>query len=432
MTRKKHLIIGCGSAALAALETIRSVANGDEIKVVTAEGYIPYSPTALPYLLSGRIKEDNLWMRPPSYFARLNATFETGRKAIQIIPEQKEVCFADGSKERYDTLLIATGAEPARPAIKGLEGTAFQGFRTLDDYKRLLQKLEGKRTVSILGAGLVGMEVAMGLVERGYQVHVVARSRILRAYFDVEAETAVRKIFESRGVAFTAGRDIDEVRMTGDKTEISLRGGDCVVADVVVTAMGVNPRVELAQGSGIAVNNGILVDKSMQTSIEGVFAAGDVAEAFDFFTGKPALNPIIPSAIAQGKVAGAAMVRFGTNAAEEEATETYEGSIPMNSFNFFGNVAFSVGLAATTDSRYEVLKEHDAERGQFRKLVFEGDRLVGAMMLNASADPGIFHYLIKNRVDLRGYKEAIFDNPKDVGRYLMLKAERGELVLAAD
>lgn len=432
MAKKRHLIIGCGSAGLAALETIRSITSEDEIKVVTAERHAPYSPTALPYLLSGRIQEDNFWMRPPSYFKKLNAVFETGKKAMEILPERKEVGFQDGTVERYDALLIATGAEPAKPPIKGLEGAGFQGFRTFDDYKRLMQQLESKRDVAILGAGLVGMEVAMGLVERGFRVNVVARSRILRAYFDVEAEAVIREIFESKGVVFSTGHEINEVRASGSRMEIALAGNNSFEVDLVVTAMGVVPRTELLQGSGVKLNNGIPVDRHGQTSVHGVFAAGDVAEAFDFFTGKPTANPIIPSAIAQGKIAGASMAHLDAQGSKAEKPEAYEGSISMNVFNFFGNIAFSIGLSTVADSGYEILKEHDERQRQLRKLVFKDEHLVGVMMMNVGADPGIFHYLIRNRVALQRYKEALFENPKDVGRWLMLNSERGDIEAAQD
>lgn len=153
----------------------------------------------------------------------------------------------------------------------------------------------------------------------------------------------------------------------------------------------------------------------MRTNVEDVFAAGDVAEAFDFFTGEATMNPIIPSAVSQGKTAGAAM-------AGEDVS--YEGSIPMNVFNFFGNFAFSVGLSTVTDSKYEIFKTVDERRKQFKKLVLKDGELVGAMMLNVEADPGIFHYLVRNRVKPGSNKEALFERPRDIGRWLMLESEK--------
>ena len=416
MQEKKHLIIGCGSAALSALETIRSVNQEDEIKVVTAEKHPPYSPTALPYLLSGRIQESNLWMRQETYFKQLQVVFETGRRAVEIVPERKEVRFHDGSYEKYDRLLIATGSEPTIPPIKGLDEAGFLGFRTFDDYRSLVQRLEAKRNVTILGAGLVGMEVAMGLIEKGYDVNIVARGRILRVYFDAEAEAIIREIFLKQGATLVTGHQVGEVKAGLNKLEVELTNGESLRTDVVVTAMGVKPRTAFLNGSGIKTENGILVDRNMQTSVADVFAAGDVAEAPDFFTGKPGMNPIIPSAVSQGKIAGAAMVG--------EDASYYEGWIPMNVFNFFGNFAFSVGLSTVSRPEYEVFKEVDEEHRRFRKLVFQGDKLVGAMLANVDADPGTFHYLVRNQVKIGERKEALFEKPRDIGRWLMLENEK--------
>lgn len=417
MGKRKHLVVGCGSAALSAVETIRRSSKDDEIKVVSAEKYPPYSPTALPYLLSGRIRESDLWMRPGDYFQKLGVTFETEKRAVEVIPERKEVRYRDGTSDKYDTLLIATGASPAKPAIKGLDEIGFLGFRTLDDYRNLVEQLDGKRRVAILGAGLVAMEVAMGLVEKGYQVDVVARSRVLRAYFDTEAEAFIKDIFRGEGANFVTGQQPTEIRRNGRGIEVGLSNGDAVVADVVITAMGVNPNVVFLEGAGIKVSTGIPVDKSMRTNVPDVFAAGDVAEGPSFFTGEPGSNAILPSAVSQGRIAGAAM-------AGEEAL--YEGWIPMNVFNFFGRVAFSVGLSTTTDARYRVLKEVDENRKQFKKLVFDGDRLAGVMFLNVDLDPGLFHYLVRKRVSVEAHAEALFERPRDISRWLMLRNEKRE------
>jgi len=419
--KRKHLVIGCGSAALSAVETIRRSGADDEIKITSAENYPPYSPTALPYLLSGRIGESDLWMRPSDYFQKLGVNFQKGKEAVEVIPERKEVRYRDGTSDKYDTLLIATGASPVKPAIEGLNEVGFVGFRTLDDYRCLVEQLNGKKRAVILGAGLVAMEVAMGLAEKGCRVDVVARSRVLRAYFDVEAEALIKEIFRGEGVNFVAGQRPAAIRRNERGIEVVLSNGDYLAADVVVGATGVKPNVGFLEGSGIKVGTGVLVDKSMRTNVSDVFAAGDVAEGPDFFTGKPGMNAILPSAVEQGKAAGAAM-------AGKEAS--YEGWIPMNVFSFFGHVAFSVGLSTIADPRYRVLKEADDNRRQFRKLVLDGDRLVGAMFVNVDLDPGLFLYLIRKRVSIEAHAEALFEHPREISRGLMLRNERREIGLA--
>ena len=184
MAKRKHLIIGCGSAALSALEKIRELTSEDEVKLVTMEDYLPYSPASLPYLLSGRITEAELWMRDEDSFKNLGSTLERGKEVTQVLPDKKKVIYRDGSSENYDTLLIASGSEPIKPPIKGLEEAGVHSLRTLADCHRLIQQLKGKNNVAILGAGMVGMEIAAALLEKGHQVSVIEKEQgILPLYF---------------------------------------------------------------------------------------------------------------------------------------------------------------------------------------------------------------------------------------------------------
>ena len=166
MTTRKHLIIGTGPAGLSALEAIRRITLQDEVKLVSLEDTLPYYPAALPYLLSGKITEDQLWMRDENYFRNKKSTLVRGKEVTQVLPEKQRVIYRDGSSENYDTLLIATGAESMRPQIHGLEEVGAHDFRTLTDCRRILSELNDKKS-AILGAGLVGMKIAAALLERG-------------------------------------------------------------------------------------------------------------------------------------------------------------------------------------------------------------------------------------------------------------------------
>ena len=137
MAPKKHLIIGCSSAGLSALEHIRAIAPEDEIRLVTREDYPPYSPTSLPYLLSGRITEKELPLREEDYLKTLKASLALGKEVTQVLTQKREVAYGDGSTESYDDLLIACGARALQPSIPGLDSLGSTVFRTLSDYHRL-------------------------------------------------------------------------------------------------------------------------------------------------------------------------------------------------------------------------------------------------------------------------------------------------------
>ena len=399
MAGKKHLIIGAGTAGLSAAEEIRRFSAEDVIKIVSAEDFAPYSPTVLPYLLSGRIDESTLAMRQEGYFERLNATFVRGKEAIRILPEAKEVLYRSGEREAYDTLLIAAGADSSRPAIKGLDG-GYQGIHTLDDCRRLLQRLQGNGDVAILGAGLVAVEVAIALAERGCRVTLIVRSRILRVYFDEDADGIIKNILTANGIRLLYRKGVEEVRKTGGKVEIAFPDGEPLAADELLVCTGVRARAEFLAGSGIKVNEGIVVDRHMRTTIDGIYAAGDIAEAPDFFTGRYGMNQIVETAMDGGRVAGSNMAGV---AAE------YEGWISSNVFHFFGHTSFTAGLAQPAGAGYEILAEKDAGKARYKKLVFKDNRLAGAMLINVDCDPGVLLYLIREKLDLGEEKRQLFE-----------------------
>ncbi len=417
---KKHVIIGCGSAALAALEKIRSINSDDEIKLVSREPYSPYSPTSLPYLLAGKIKESDIWIKDPDYFIRQSATFLPGKEVARLLPDENQVIYSDGNADNYDTLLIASGSEPAKPPIPGIDEVGFLGFHTLEDYYRLLPLLEGKRNVTILGAGLIGMEIAAALVERGHQVRVIEmESRVLPLYFDEEPSAYIGSAFAGKGVEILTGTRVAELKTANGKTSIVCASGDTFATDLLLTCTGVRARTGFTQGSGIELNQGIVVDRRMRTNKEEVYAAGDVAEAMDFFSGQYGISGIIPSAVGQGKVAGA-------NMAGEEAE--YRGWVSMNTFNFLGHTASSIGLSMVSGEDKDILQRQND--GHFQRLVFQDGHLIGAMFLNIEVNPGVVRYLIENKIEVENYKQLLSQKVRETSLWLMLEAERKQTSMA--
>jgi phenylglyoxylate dehydrogenase epsilon subunit len=404
MAKKKHLIIGAGPAALSALEEIRRITSEDEVKLVTREAHPPYSPASLPYLLSGKITEAALWMRGENYFVDLRSSLVRGKEVKQVVPEQQKVVYSDGTSENYDTLLIASGAEPTIPLIEGLEEGDVQNFRTLADCQRLMQALTGKKEVAVLGAGMMGIKIAVALHGKGYRVSIIEKEPgLLPLHFDEEVQKYIRDIFTEQKIHLYVGTEITSVQKKGERTRITLPNGAGMDADVLINATGVKSRVSFLEGTGIKINKGIRVDRRMGTGADHIYAAGDVAEAHDFFTNEPKMNAIIPSAVSQGKVAGANMA--GGDA-------QYEGGIPMAAISFAGNNAFSLGLIAPQEDADLVLKQKDDKMRRFKKLVFSGERLIGGMFLNEKIDPGLILHLIKKRINMASHKEALFEGTK--------------------
>lgn len=419
MGSKRHLIIGTGSAALSALESLRGINQDDEVKLVTKESVMPYSPTALPFLLSDRIKEANLWLKDGTFFEKMKGSHVLGKEVVKVVSEERKVLYKDGTDDNYDTLLIASGSGPVVREIKGLEETGYNTFHTFYDYRAIKKALsdkglKSKGSVVIYGGGLVAAELAIPLLEAGHSVDLVVRSRILRSYVTKEIGDRVGEILREHGAKIHDGCVVEEVKRNGSGVDVALSNGKTLHSEIdILIALGVEPATAFLEGSGITLNEGVIVDRGMRTNVDGIFAAGDVAEAPEFFFGKRGLSGILPSAVRQGKVAG---LNMGGGEGE------YSGWIPMNMFNFFGHVVFSVGLSR--DDRVEVLEDVDHSRGTFKELCFEEESLVGARFLDVKVDPGVFLYLIEHRVQVGPYRDMLLDKPRETSRWLMLEAEK--------
>ncbi|MFH1123144.1 MAG: FAD-dependent oxidoreductase [Pseudomonadota bacterium] len=415
MGKRKHLIIGCGSAGISAAEEIRRLNSGDEVTLVSMEQCDPYSPLSLPYVLGRRIKESDIRLRDAKSLRRIGATIIRGRKAVRVDTGAGEVIYDRGERDRYDRLLIATGSEPLIPSLEGLEEIGFQGFHVMEDLEEITRKLQDGKEVLIYGGGLVALGLAMGLMERGCEVKIVVRSRILRGYFDEECGALITRIFEERGCQIFSGCAIKTLRRSDGQVEAVLDKGPAIRTDFPIMCVGVRPRTAFLEGSGIMVRKGVVVNKRMQTNIENVYAAGDVAESPGFLMGVSGLSPILPSAVEQGRIAGA-------NIAGGELE--YEGWIPMNSFNFFGHRAVTIGMFDAEGEKIEVLTGRDEAKQQFKKLVIEEGRLIGGSFLNIPLSAGIIRYLIREKVDVGESQKLFLEKPNEVSAWLMLRAEK--------
>lgn len=422
MEKRKHLIIGCGSAALSALKQIRKLGSEDEVKLVTMEDYPPYSPASLPYLVSERIKESDIQVVDDDYFDQMKATLIRGRRVDSIDTQGQKVNYDNGESDTYDTLLIASGSEPVVPPVLR-EARALE-FHTMDDYIYLTKQLKNRIKVTILGAGLVGMELAVALSERGHEVNVIApRERILRRYFDTAVGSYIIDLFAENGVPVSLNwGEVIEARRYSDGIQAKFASGKRLDTHILIACIGVKPRVLFVDSSAIRIKRGILVNNRMRTNIPNVFAAGDVAEAPDFFTGNNGLNPILPTAVRQGKIASSNMV-----GKEVE----YEGWLPMNTFNFFGHLATSVGKPTPSEGD-EVLIEKEHKKRRYKKIICRDGKLLGATFLDTDVDAGVIQYLIKERVDIDPYKELLIKKPKEVSLWLMLEAGKKKSISLED
>ncbi|MFC1999067.1 NAD(P)/FAD-dependent oxidoreductase [Chloroflexota bacterium] len=410
----KHVIIGCGPAALSAVEAIRKISENDEIRLITKEDHLPYSPSVLPYLLAGRVADSDIWLKDDNYFNDKNIEYLPKREVVNILPATKEIIYSNNSRDAYEQLLIATGAKPVIPTIKGLDNTNCFFFHTMEHYLSLKKRLKHESVIAIYGAGLVAIELVIALMERGLSVIWIMRSRVLRKYVTEQISLLIADTFSNQGAKLHIGSEIKEIQKINHQLTLSLTNGEEVVADTLVIAAGVEANIDMLKKSPIKTNKGVIVDREMMSNVPNIYAAGDVAEAPSSLDDEMYVNPILPNALEQGKIAGA-------NMAGRQAH--YRGSISMNIIRFFGNSLISIGSSTMANSRYQVFEERKDELKQYKRFAYDDDKLVGTMLFNTQIDPGVLKYLIENKLSIIS-KEEFNKNTNMISHQLMLKNER--------
>ena len=415
MQHTHYLIVGASHAALSALHAIRLHDPEQEVTLLTRDDSLPYSPTVLPYVVSGRSDPGRVFLRDADYFAEHKVNYLRGAKVRKVDAGANAVELDDGSRIGFDKLLLATGAAPLLPPVPGLAGLKFHVLRTLADAVALREALPRVKRALVLGGGLIGMHAAENLAKAGVTVSVVElQPHVLAGYFDAEASAMIEQVFADKGVRLLTGTSLASVAPEAAGCRATLADGARLDADLLLVATGVAPVTDYLQGSAVATERGVLVDEHMRTNVANIWAAGDVAQARGFFSGDRIINGILPDAVDQGRIAGMAM-------AEDPGGRDYAGGVPLNTYSFFGQQAVSVGVheGALEQSGVEVKKQVDADENRYLKIVLKDNRLAGIFGVNAAFDPGIMWELILRAIDLGDEKLAFLRSPQQTARALM-------------
>ena len=407
------LILGAGPAGLAAAERLRELEPSAgvaplDIEMVSDEVHPPYSPPAMAdHFLTGR--ESTLYWKGPDVLDRLRVIHRQGSAVGAVRPAERQVVI-DGETIGYDRLVIATGSRLHAP-LPGVELPGIYNFKSLTAAKALVERARRGEVASalIVGAGFIGVEVALVLRDLGLRVTMVSRRWVMPRALDPETGAIVLDALRDRGVEVVM--DVPAAGFEGDQRVEALRlaSGECLRADVYVAATGVKPNCEYLAGSGLDLDWGVRVDDSLRTNLPDVYAAGDVAETRDILTGERYVHAYFPNAVSQGRVVAEHMLGFETR---------YPGAESMNSLRHLG-----VPLVAAGAPRGEELRLRDG--AVLRKIFIADGRISGFRLAGDIRGAGVYRALMLKGADVMAYGRRLLDPGFGAGAVALAAMQMG-------
>ncbi|PYN96700.1 MAG: hypothetical protein DMD91_20360 [Candidatus Rokuibacteriota bacterium] len=406
---RRHLIIGGGTAGMNAIRTIREEeSERSEITLVSAEK--PYSRMVLPYYLDRSISESHVFTATAAVLAQWGAKTHLGRRASNIDSKANVCTLDDGTKIEYDDCLIATGSSAVKAPVPGADLPGVHSFWTLDQCRALIADVKPRGHVVMVGAGFISFTILNSILSLGVKLSIVEIApRILPRMIDDTGATLVEEWLTRHGVTVRAGARLTKIEAVKERKRLKFAKGADLLCDVVIMATGIRTNLEWLKDSGIRLNQGIVVDDHLRSNVANVYAAGDVCEGPDRLTAAGVVHAIEPTAQEHGRVVGANMAGRPVS---------YAGSLVMNIVEVCHLDVASFG--AWDDGKAEVTVGVKRDRHAYRKLLWTGDRVTGAIILGPSSDiwttndVGMLKGLVQSQVELGRFKEYLKKNPFDI------------------
>jgi NAD(P)H-nitrite reductase large subunit len=382
----RYVIIGNSAAGIGAVEGIRHIDKKGEITIITNEPHHTYSRPLISYLLLGKVTREGMKYRGDNFYKDNNCTLLANMAVTKIDAANKSVVLQDGKKLPYDKLLVATGSSPFVPAFEGLDAVIDKcTFMSLDDADRLDSMLKKDKRVLIIGAGLIGLKCAEGILERVKHITVLDLApRILSSILDDGGAKLVQKHMESKGIEFKLSANVKSFK----NNKAFLDNGDEIDFEILVLAVGVRPNTSLLNGIA-KIDRGIIVNEKSETAVPGIYAAGDCTQALDVSSQQSKVMALLPNAYMQGECAGINMTG---------GSARFDKAIPMNAIGFLG---MHIITAGNYDGQVYVENNTSMTgEGAYKRLFYSDNKLNGYILIGNVEKAGIYANLIRERTPL--------------------------------
>ncbi len=405
MSSRRYIIIGNGFAGTTAAEHLRKLDPSSSIHLFGDEAYPLYNRIALPPLLRKQIAASKVMMRDLAWHEKYAIELHLGTRVERIIPEEKCI-LVHGRSYAYDALLLATGGAPQPSQLPGAAGAQnIFHFQSFDDTQLLSERLETARCAVAVGGSFIAYELAEAFVARGLETHWLIRGpRFLRRLLDEDAGSLLDAAARADGVHLHYGDEVASFETVNNQVQaVQTQRGLRLPTDLVGLGLGIQIHLDLAIGTTIATATGFVCDDRLETSIPGIFAAGDAAEFFDPIAQMHYRMGTWNNAGAHGKVVAINMAG---------GDQRYH-DIPEYSSKIFSDQAITqFGLSPELRPDLHMVRRLDRNEGHYRALFFDGDRLAGGVFIGKTNRAGKRRYLdaIKARATFAANeREALLD-----------------------
>lgn len=392
----RYVIIGASAAGINCAKTLRNLDNNADIAVISKDNKI-YSRCLLPEFIGGKKDFDKMSFINENFFEENNINWIKNTTIKNIQASKKRIVCCDGRTYEYDKLLIATGSCPVVPPIDGLNEALKTGkvfvLRDIEDAINIKEAAKYSKSAVVVGGGFIGLQVAENLREYGILVFVVEmKDHILPQQLDKKAAKRYEALFKKHGVRIVTGEVVKQIIYSERQNTIGLilSNGDFIYTDMLVIASGVRPSFPDIEEGKVKIEHGIIVDEYQRTDDPDIFAAGDVCQSYETFSGSYRVAPIWPLAVKQGQIAGYNMAGF---------CKPMENNFGFKySMKFFGIPTISYGYPEAPDNTYEVVALEGED--YYYKVIYKDGILYGAIIQGDIAGAGVMGKLIEGKYNL--------------------------------